>query len=173
MQALPYIAIAMQAAGKGVSGLSGANETKAEAALREMEGRSALDRSEREASALAKRNRRIVAKQVAGFGASGIELVGSPADLIVQDAIQGELDVMTAEKEGQAVFRAKKFEARQLRRKAKAQIKATILDIGGKALGSVGGGAGGTASAGASSGGGGAAPGGGGGGGIGLTGGQA
>lgn len=67
------------------------------------------------AASLQRRNRLLAGEQIAGYGASGVTLEGSPSDVLTQDAVQGELDALMASYEAQSRVQALRYESKQYR----------------------------------------------------------
>ncbi len=133
--AMAYAAYA-SAAATAVGAVAQHQQNRGQEKQAKVQRRLVLDAAEQEAAELAERNRRITAKQIAQFGAAGVELDGTPGDLIVSDALRGERDVVNAEIEGQNRGNALKFEARQFRRAATnalivGAVGATSTALGG------------------------------------------
>jgi len=113
----------------GVQGTIGsfyANRTNANAANQEAKSAAAI--GEVKAGQLARRNRLLTAQQVAGYGGSGVDPTqGTPTDVMTADAVQGELDALMANYEGQVARQSKLFEAKQYKFQAKQDLIAGSL----------------------------------------------
>ena len=125
-----YLPMIFQAAGAGTgvsSSISGFYANRRNERSAQIEGAQAAALAETQAGQLARRNRALTAAQVAGYGASGVGLEGTPTDVLTADAVQGELDALLATYQGQAIKKAKDYEARQFKSAARQNIIAGTL----------------------------------------------
>ncbi len=95
-------AAAVQAAGAVAGGIQQNNVAKANAKALEQAGRNEVMAAAGEASSIRRKAAQETGSQVASVAGSGLELAGSPADVIAQNAAEMELDAMTALWSGQA-----------------------------------------------------------------------
>lgn len=95
------------------------DEMKQAAKVKEVQARNEAIRGADKAAQRAKLNRRITAKQIASYGANGIDLSGTAADVVYQDAIEGAVDVMRIEYNTALAVESLAFEARALRARGK------------------------------------------------------
>ncbi len=131
---LSYAAAAASATGLAVSAIQQSRNNKAQKSQAEREAAMALSIAEQEASDLAERNRRITASQVASFGANGLLVEGTPANVIIDDAVAGELDVQRVSAGGRNRASGRQFEARQFSRNASTALVAGGLSASGSTL---------------------------------------
>lgn len=95
------------------------DEAKQAAKLKGIQARNEANRGADKAAQRAKLNRQIMAKQIASYGANGIDLSGTAEDVVYQDAIEGAVDVMRIEYNTALAVESLAFEARALRARGK------------------------------------------------------
>lgn len=128
---VPYIPYIIAAVGSAAKGLTGNKTAEYNADVAKQQGKTALAIGELNAARLSARNKQLTSKQIAGYAASGVDLTGTPVDVLTQDAQQGELDALNARYEGVAGKASFMAQADQY----KAQGRAALL---GAAFGTVG-----------------------------------
>jgi hypothetical protein len=69
--------------------------------------------------------------QIAKVGASGMDILGSPLDVIFRDVARGELAAQDILYQGKVGYAAKDYEAQLRRYQAGLIIPSTLLNIGG------------------------------------------
>ncbi len=92
-QALPFIGAFVSAAGTLYSGISQAQAARAQAAQFERQAQIERDRGLFESQRERERHRRIAGLQRASFLASGVALEGSPVDVVVDSALENQIDI--------------------------------------------------------------------------------
>lgn len=103
MVAIPWISLALTAAGTGVAvagkleAASAAREAgRFNAKVAENNAKAEQDKAQFEAQQIRKRNLVMLGKQKAAFAKSGVNLSGSALDVMFDSESQGELDVLAA-----------------------------------------------------------------------------
>lgn len=82
---------AVSAVGALSAGEQQAKAAKANAAMAQQRGEMVMQQATAQSEIQARNNKRAQAEAIAGYGASGLELVGSPLDVLADQAQEGEL----------------------------------------------------------------------------------
>lgn len=80
-------------------------------------------------------NEDFTSTQIAKLGASGLDFMGSPLDLLVQDAGRGEMAARDIEARGTVQAASKEYEARLTKWRARQIGTETGFNVGGKLIG--------------------------------------
>ena len=150
MPAIPIIALAVSAAGAAMSYKASVDQAKAtkqvaaynakvqenEAIQQDMEMREQINRTRRE-------NKRLLASQRAGVAASGIEMTGSPLEVLGANAANLELRAQDMARQstlgvmrGQTQAKATIWEGKQTAAGIRTQAAGTLLSDAGRIAGS-------------------------------------
>lgn len=129
-------ASAMQAAGAVAGGIQANQTAKYNAKILEEQARAEIGAASSEANSIRRRAAQETGSQIASVAGSGLELTGSPADVIAQNASEMELDAMTALWSGQARATGLNNAARMVRYEGKqAQTAGFISGASSLAMG--------------------------------------
>ncbi len=121
---IPYIIAGATAVFKGVTGSETAHDNQQ---IAKTMGRREAAVGALKAEQLRRRNRLLTGRQVASFGSSGVDLSGSPLDLMASDAQQAELDALNAQYEGMAKRSYYNTEANQYAQQGKQAWAGSLL----------------------------------------------
>lgn len=138
---LAVAGIVLAAAGAGVGAYSAIEQGKqAEAAgkynakVQRNNAVTARNQANFEADRIRKRNRLVAGKQRANYLKSGIDLSGSAEDVILDSAIEGELDVAAAQYAGASAAQSQVARARLSEYEGRAAGRAGYVRAGGAIL---------------------------------------
>lgn len=123
--ALGLVGAVVSAAGSIYSGLAQSASYKAQAQGLEYQAQAESEKGSYESARQAEQNARLTGKQVTAIAASGVDLYGSPVDVVADSRREGELDK-------QAIRHGAQFRANLARYEASvARSNATSAKIGG------------------------------------------
>lgn len=134
---LSAVSTAVSVLGTAASSLAGSQAARGQAAMARAQGQQASAQAAIRASEVARDSRQRAAAMRAGFLQNGIELAGSPLDLIEQADRQGQLDYLTAVYEGDVAATNAFATASNYDRQASNALIGGFLGAGGQALGGV------------------------------------
>lgn len=89
---LPMIGAAVSAIGSIYSGMAQAAGYKAEAQAKKYEARAQSEAGSYESRQQDDRNKRLTGQQITATAASGVDISGTPSDVIVDSRTEGEMD---------------------------------------------------------------------------------
>lgn len=93
----------------------------------------------RESQETARRRREgadeLASSQIATLGASGIDIMGSPLDIIIKDRARGELHAQDALYSGKSAATGKRYEATLAKYQGRSSMANAMLSVGGQAIG--------------------------------------
>ena len=124
------------------SGKAQAESSKFNAAVARNNALVTRQQAEYDAARIRDKNRRVIGMQRAAIAGNQLELSGSMQDVLVDSAIQGELDVATAIYQGKVSAGNQYAQARLDERQASSAMSAGWLNAGATLLGGVSTGAG-------------------------------
>jgi hypothetical protein len=108
-------------------GFSEAGALKANARAAQQEAQVALDQAAREEGQARRSKSQLEGAQIAAAGASGTTLEGSNSDVIIDNAVQAELDALNARYAGQVKATSKYNESKLLKWQARGALTGAIL----------------------------------------------
>lgn len=120
-------ASAMQAAGAVAGGIQANQTAKYNAKILDDQARAEIGAASSEANSLRRKAAQETGAQIASVAGSGLELTGSPADVIAQNQAEMELDAMTALWSGQARATGLNNAARMTRYEGKQAMMGGII----------------------------------------------
>ncbi len=132
--AIAIAGVAAQAGGTLMAGLQQSAAMRATAKSYDNAARSELIAGNQEAGQLRRRAQVETGRQIATAAGSGVQLEGSPLDVIFQNATEMELDAMQAFKNRERTALAYKDEADALRGNAKATRTGAFIGAGTQLL---------------------------------------
>jgi hypothetical protein len=109
--ALAILGGVAQAAGSIYSGMASAAGYEASAEGKKLEAITTLDSGAYDMNLQDQRNKALTGKQVTATAASGVDLWGTPADVITDSAVQGEMDKGAIRYNAQAKYKTKMYES--------------------------------------------------------------
>ena len=145
--ALAPIGIGLMAGSQVVGGIAGLQSANANARMAEAEGDMLLRDGVATAERVRNQARMVQGEAIAAQGASGFQLgTGSAMDVLLENAINAEIDIMTARTRGENARLAKRTEASNLRAAGRMALVQGLIgaaaSVGmGAASGAFGGGA--------------------------------
>lgn len=128
------IMMAAQVVMGAMKGQSQSKQLKAQGRAAQAQGRYEMRKAEFEAAHIARDNRQLQAKQLAAFGASGFQVTGTPADVLAQDAIEGELNVLVKENQGAQAFLRGRNQNALLKSRARQAVIGGVMQGAASAL---------------------------------------
>ncbi len=117
-----------------VGGIQQSNALGAQAANADAEAKQALKEGKEVANRRRQQAEELASTQLATLGASNIDIMGSPMDVIVKDRGRGELYAQDAIYASKITAQNKQYEATLARYKQSSIIPNTLLSIGGTAI---------------------------------------
>lgn len=136
MGGLTVLGTAASFIGTIFSSIQQSQAAHATAAGQEMEAKQQLEQSREVARRRREEGESQSSKQIAQFGASGLDLLGSPLDVIIKDAGRAELYAQDALYEGRVSAAGSSYEAKISRWKAGQAMTGGFLKAGTTLLGS-------------------------------------
>jgi len=144
-QAIPAIVAIVAVAGAGVGAYSAVQQGKAQesaekynAAVSRNNAQMASDKASFEANRVRKRNLLLRGRQRAAFAKSGVDLSGSPEDVLFDSDIEGQLDLLAVKYTGEVTSRAHAGQAELHRSAGRNAISNSYLNAGGAILSGAG-----------------------------------
>jgi hypothetical protein len=144
--AVPFIALALTAAGTGVAVASSIEQAKAaekagkyNEAVARNNAQAAADQARFEADKIERRNRLILGRQKAAIAKAGILDTGSTLDVFEDSAMQGELDRMAALYSGDLRSGYYQSQGQLARMEGNSAARANYYRAGGSLLSGIGG----------------------------------
>lgn len=138
---LPFAPYILAAAGAVVKGVSGKQTAEYNQKVAKQQGNTALAIGELRAARISERNKQLTSKQIAGYAASGVDLTGTPTDVLMHDATRGELDALNARYEGIALRSSFFAQADQYNQQGNDAVIGAALGVGASIIGGMGAGA--------------------------------
>jgi DNA segregation ATPase FtsK/SpoIIIE-like protein len=120
--------------GSIVSGISEMKTASANASAAKQEAKFEKQKYTEEARRQREQNEEATSTQIAKLGASGVDLLGSPLDVIARDAGRGELAARDIEQRGKGAQQAKSYEADLWKYRRGQALTNMAFSIGGQAI---------------------------------------
>ena len=140
---MAWAAMAIMAVGSIMKGVAEMQANRQNAAFANAEGKQALVTGEAEAARVRKQVAATQGTLMASAGAQGTTLEGSPIDVYIDNALQGEMMAQDKIYEGKLIKRSKSYQANLYKRQAGAAMLGGLFQAGSSAASAYGGGGGG------------------------------
>lgn len=116
---LPMIGGIVSAVGSIYSGMAQSAAYKAEAKAKQYEANSLSEQGAYESKQMSDKVKRVTGQQVTATAASGVDITGTPSDVIVDSNTEGQMDVMAIRRNAQFKSNLANYEAKIAKMNAK------------------------------------------------------
>lgn len=131
----PIIAAVAAAVGTGVSVSQSQQQAEGAAKLSKRQGEQAQANANAEAEQIREQNEHVKSRQRLLVGASGVQGVGSPLDVMIESSKQGELQAQQAIAAGKMYAGSEGYQAELYRKQGRAAGTQGAIGIAGKGIG--------------------------------------
>ena len=135
MAVLPIIAMVVSAAGAIYNGIQSSNAADYNAKVSEQNAEAAQQKARLEENIQRQKIRTLMSKQQALYGASGVDMAGSPLLVMEDTAAKGELDALAIRYSGEIAARQARSQAEQFRQQGDSAMLGGFFKAGSSLLG--------------------------------------